>query len=260
MIVVQMILFLAPFAIVAAIVVVVPAVVCYNKLQCGAQNVKEKSSNVQISLSKKIAEINQLAGFVKGYQEFEQFTHLKISTDTDPSGLASAYTKSNQTMLAIQSAAQRFPDLKANTQYAWLMDSIKKCESNIQQNRMIYNTAVKEYNNACLSVPTVLFSRTLGFLPAPYLEFDSSGLPPDNALHSFKTDDGERLNALLGQAGNVISQAGHEFVSKASPFCGNTPNRDRVKDKSQQCVECGVLLTKEDKFCSDCGKSTSRQE
>jgi LemA protein len=198
-----------------AIVLVAVAWVSYNKLQSLAQNVKQKNSNVQISLGKKIAEINQLMTMIKGYQDFEQFTQLKISSDSSPSALASAYQESGATLNAIQMAAQRFPELETSSQYHRVNDSIQNCEINIQRNREGYTLAVREYNSVCLSIPTVFISRLLGFPPAPYLEFDTSGLTQENALREFKTDDGERLNQLLGQAGSAIASAGKSFLSQA---------------------------------------------
>ena len=198
-----------------AIVLAVFAGFTYNKLQRLAQNVKEKRSNIQIALSKKIAEINQLINMVKGYQEFEQFTQLKISNDTSASGMNMAYQQSQAMLAAIQGAAQRFPDLKTSGQYHRIEDSIQACERDIQQNRLVFNAVVKEYNNQALAIPAVFVSRLLGFPPASYLEFDTSGMPDETSLRQFKTDDGERLNQMLGQAGGAIAGVGKNLVIQA---------------------------------------------
>ncbi len=197
------------------IVIAIFAGFTYNKLQRLAQNVKEKRSNIQVALSKKIAEINQLVNMVKGYQEFEQFTTLKISNDTSASAMNMAYQQSQAMLAAIQGAAQRFPDLKTSGQYHRIEDSIQGCEKNIQQNRLIFNNAVKEYNNAALAIPAVFVSRLLGFPAASYLEFDTSGMPDETSLRQFKTDDGERLNQMLGQAGGAIAGVGKNLVIQA---------------------------------------------
>jgi LemA protein len=203
------------FLIFIAIVFVAIAWFSYNKLQRFAQNVKEKNSNIQIALSKKISEINQLMTMVKGYQDYEQFTQLKVSSDSSPASLVSAYQESGAALTAIQMAVQRFPELQASGQYHRILDSIQNCEFNIQSNRQLYTQAVKEYNSVCLSIPTVFVARLLGFPPAPYLEFDSSGLTQQNALKEFKTDDGERLNQLLGSAGSAIANAGKNIMATA---------------------------------------------
>jgi LemA protein len=239
-----------------AVVAAVVAWISYNRLQRAAQNVKEKNSNVQIALSKKISEINQLLTMVKGYQEFEQFTQLKVSADSGSAGMATAYQQSNTTLMAVQTMAQRFPDLRASAQYHRMIDSIQNCEANIQQNRMIYNQAVKDYNSVCLSIPTVFYSRMLGFPPAPYLEFGTSGLQNENFLREFKTDDGERLNQLLGQAGSALANAGKSLMAHAGQI-GKSVSRGEPAALSSafRCSQCGNSIGPDSMYCGSCGKA-----
>lgn len=179
----------------------------YNKLQGQAQEVREATSNVQVAVSKKLNLLNQLVDVVKGYQESEQFTHLKLSQDNSAVALAAAYQQSGSLMATIQGMADRSPNLKASEQYHRLVDSIQHCEMDIQRTRELYNSTVKGYNNAYLKFPTVLVAPFLGFSKAPYLEFDVSGNVDATALKSFQTDDGERLKQLLAGAGGSIAGA-----------------------------------------------------
>lgn len=204
------------WAIFLAIVLAVIVWITYNRLQKLSQNVKEWNSNIQIALSKKIAEINQLMTMVKGYQEFEQFTQLKISSDSSAAELASAYQQSDATFSAIQVTAQKFPELKASQQYQRIIDSIQGCERDIQQKREIYNGMVKQYNSAYLSIPAVFLAPLLGFSKAPFLQFDTSGMQQENTLKEFKTDDGERLRELFGKATNAVAHTGKSIINKAS--------------------------------------------
>lgn len=179
----------------------------YNKLQRQAQEVREATSNVQVSVSKKLTLLNQLVDIVKSYQESEQFTHLKVAQDNSAVALAAAYQQSGSLLANLQGAAERFPNLKASEQYHRLIDSIQHCELDIQRTREIYNSTVKHYNNAYLGFPTVLIAPFLGFSKAPYLEFDVSGNVDATALKSFQTDDGERLKQLLSGAGGHLAGA-----------------------------------------------------
>ncbi len=190
--------------------------ITYNRLQKLSLEVKEKNSNIQVALGKKISEINQLMTMVKGYQEFEQFTQLKIAADASPAALAAAYEQSGLALSALQVATQKFPELQTSSQYHRINDSIQSCERDIQHYRELYNFSVKQYNGAYLSIPTVLIAPMLGFSKAPFLEFDTSGMPQANALSEFKTDDGERLRLLLGQAGNAIADTGKTLMGKAA--------------------------------------------
>lgn len=187
----------------------------YNKLQRQAQEVREATSNVQVAVSKKLNLLNQLVDIVKGYQESEQFTHLKVSQDQNAVALAAAYQQSGSLLTTLQGMADRYPELRASEQYHRLIDSIQHCELDIQQVRQLYNATVKHYNNAYLTFPTVLVAPLLGFSKAPYLEFDTQGNVDATALKSFQTDDGERLKQLLSSAGGHLAGATKALAGQA---------------------------------------------
>lgn len=203
------------FAIFLVVVMGGLALFYYNKLQGLAQEVKERASNVQVAISKKLSLVNQLMDLVKGYQEAEQFTVLKISQDQAASNMAAAYQQTGSMLASLQGIADRFPDLKASEQYHRLGHNIEQCEAEIQQARKSFNSGVKEYNSLCLSFPTVLVAKFLGFSSAPYLEFDVSGANDVTRLKEFKTDDGERLQQLLSGAGGHMANAGRALATGA---------------------------------------------
>jgi len=193
----------------------------YNELQKRAQTIREKASNVQVAISKKLALVNQLIDVVKNYQEGEQLVQLKVSEDASASHMASSYQQSGAVLAAVQGLADRFPNLKASEQYHRLVDSIQQCELNIQDNREKYNLAVKDYNTLRVRIPTIFIAKSLGFPEAPYLQFDVSGVNESTSLQEFKTDDGERLQQLFSGAGNRIAdmaaqagKAGRGLVDK----------------------------------------------
>lgn len=213
-----------------AIVLAGIALFSYNKLQKLAQEIREKSSNVQIAISRKLSLINQLIDVVKNFQESEQFTQLKISQDASAASLMNSYQQSGTLLTTIQGMAERFPNLKASEQYHRLIDSIQGCEADIQNQRQFYNAAVKDYNSVCLSIPTVFVARMIGFGSAPYLEFDISGMKDVTSLKEFKTDDGERLQKLLMNAGSNLAGATKVIASHATQ--AGKQLVDKVKEKS----------------------------
>ena len=199
-----------------AVILVGIGLFSYNKLQRLSQGIREASSNVQVAVSKKLSLVNQLMDVARGYLESEQFTMLKISQDSSPSGMMAAYQQSGAVLTTLQGMAERFPDLKANAQFLRLMDGIHDCEGGIQKQREAYNAAVKGYNAVCLSIPTVFVARFIGFSAAPYLEFDHSGLKDVTSLKEFKTDDGERLKQLLDSAGSHLVGATKTLATQAT--------------------------------------------
>src|SRR5213594_4376616 len=66
--------------------------------------------------------------------------------------------------------AERYPDLKANQQFARLSDELAGTENRIAVERMRYNDAVREYNAYIKSVPAVVYARAFGFQPQKYFE------------------------------------------------------------------------------------------
>ncbi len=211
------------------IAVVGMAVVSYNSLQKLGQDVREKASNIQVAISKKLTLINQLIDVVKNYQESEQLVQLKVSQDASASHLSNSYQQSGAVLATVQGIAEKFPNLKANEQYHRLVDSIQACEQNIQDSRERYNHSVKEYNTKRARIPVVFFAKSLGFPEAPYMQFDLSGVQPVTGLQDFKTDDGERLQQLFSGAGNKLAdfasqagKAGKELVGKMKEDSGTT--------------------------------------
>ncbi len=197
------------------VIVLIIVVVAYNSLQKLSQNVKEKASNVQVAISKKMTLINQLIDTVKNYQESEQFTQLKIAQDTNAANLMASYQQSGALLSSIQGFAERYPNLKASEQYQKLMDNISECELDVQKCRELYNQSVKEYNTKRSAIPTVFVAQFIGFSEAPYLQFDVSG-NDSTSLKEFKTDDGERLKQLLKSAGSNISGAAKSLSAHAA--------------------------------------------
>ena len=188
------------------------ALKAYNRLQALGQRLREASSNTEVAVSRKLSLINQLIDLVKNYQDFEQFTHLKISGD-NTQGLSQAWSQAGQVLSSIQGLAQRFPELRTNDQYNNLAASIQSSEQAILDARERYNASVRDYNTARASVPTVFVAGLMGFSEAPYLEFDHSGVAQVNTLREFKTGDTERLQQLLQGAGNKLADSSRALAA-----------------------------------------------
>ncbi len=206
------------FLIILFIVALIVTGLSYNSLQKLSQDIREKASNAQVSVSKKLTLINQLIEVVKNYQTAEQMVHLKVSQDATQSNLEGAYHQSGSVFSTIQGMADRFPNLKADSQYHRLIHSIQECEKDIQYCREKYNQSVKLYNTKRLTIPTVFIAKSLGFSDAPYLEFDHSGVQEVSTLKDFTTDDGERLQKIFSGAGDKIKNAAKDMGKVGKDF------------------------------------------
>lgn len=199
------------------VVVAVIALFSYNALRSLSEGIRESWSNIGVVAKKQVALVNQLIDVVKGYQESEKLVMLKVSDDIISTASVAAVAQQSGTVLsAVNGLAQRFPELKANEQYQRLIDSIQRCEQDLEEARRKYNNAVKSYNTRRSSLPQVLFASTIGFKAAPYLEFQNNdpNIANVGTMQGFSTDeDGERLNQLLGAAGSSAKRLGERALS-----------------------------------------------
>ena len=68
--------------------------------------------------------------------------------------------------------AERYPELKANENYAKCMNAVDSYEKMVRTSRLIYNDSVTKFNREIRMFPTSLLAGALGFAPRAYLEAD----------------------------------------------------------------------------------------
>jgi len=258
------------FFLFVGVVIAVIAFIGYNGLRSLSESVREAMSNMSVVGKKQVSLINQLQEVVKGYQESEKLVMLKVSDDMSSVGqLAQIYQQSNMVLSAASGIAQKFPELKSSEQYKRLIDSMQACEAQLEYARQSYNAAVKAYNVKRSSIPTVFYATTLGFKAAIYFEVDAATQVVDmGILKSFSSDeDGQRLNALLGQAGSKVLEAGNKAIEGGRLIAGAAQEKflhlaeakvgsgeignSYVKEKF--CSACGQIISLENIFCGGCG-------
>ncbi len=247
----------------------------YNALRALSENIRECWSNIGVVGKKQVSLVNQLIDVVKGYQESEKLVMLKVSEDVSSANqLAQLHQQSSMVLSTVGGLAQKFPELKSNDQYQRLIDSIQTCEAQLESTRQKYNAAVKSYNVTRSSIPHVFYAATLGFKNAPYLEFDGeTPLLEVGAMKSFISDeDGDRLNKLLGQAGNKILEAGNKAIegskqmaeaahdkikqiqdAKTAETLEQENSKESTPSSSVACHSCSTVVAANSAFCNHCG-------
>lgn len=218
-------------ALIAAIIYLV--LTSYNSLQRKAHDIKESLSNISVSISKKVNLINQLMDVVRGYQESEQLTHLTVVKETGMNAIYSSYQDSNMMLTNLQGMAERYPDLKADQQYHRLITNIEQCEHEISQWRNEYNARVKAYNSHRSSIPTIFVANGMGFSEAPYLDLTTENAE-QTILKDFKTDDGERLNALFKSAKDNIIDGSKALASTSKVVLDKAADTSKKIASSEQ--------------------------
>ncbi len=200
----------------------------YNRLRRLSEAVKETFHNISASQRAKVALCNQFTDWVRGYQESEKFTVLKISDDQSVRSLERSNQDVAAVMAQVGAVAQRFPDLKASGQYRQAMESFERSEVALEAARARYNAAVKEYNVARTSIPQVFFAGVVGFRRAEFLDLEARELADAGTQRPLVSDDGERITELMGKARRRALSAVEAASSQARAWAERASAREPV--------------------------------
>src|SRR5947207_5249489 len=165
----------------------------YNEMVAMRERIEAAWAQVENQLQRRNDLIPNLIEVTKGYAAherdiFEQVANARArliagGSRDDKIAAANELSGALGRLLAV---AERYPDLKANQQFARLSDELAGTENRVAVERMRYNEAVRAYNSAIKSFPTVLYANAFGFKPQKYFE------APEEAKKVPKADFGTR--------------------------------------------------------------------
>ena len=141
----------------------------YNNLVQLRNKVKEAFSTMDVYLKKRYDLIPNLVDIVKGYAKHEADTLeavTKMRTNVSEMKIGDA-------LKSIFLVVEKYPELKANTNFLDLQESLSKMEEEIAFSRRYYNGSVREYNNKCQMFPFNLIASMFGFKSLPMFQVDS---------------------------------------------------------------------------------------
>ena len=145
------------------------------------ENVNNAMSQIGVQLSSRFDALTGLLDLVKGYNEHEYKTLsdvIKMRTSIGGKSKASDVdTQENmlaETLGKIMAVAEAYPDLKANTNYQNLMNSLNDYESKVRQSRLVYNDCVTKLNRTIRMFPYFIFAPMCGVSARDYLKAEES--------------------------------------------------------------------------------------
>lgn len=180
----------------------------YNTLQSKQQNVKAKWANVESALQRRADLIPNLfkAAQAAGIQEQEVFgqiadarSKLLNATSTAPQGTGGDRTPEQKEAIAAANAGlssalgrllvlqENYPTLRSQENFLQFQQQLEGTENRIKVARDDYNEAVRDYNTARGSFPTVIAAKLYGFKEEPYFKADPAStqapqLPDPNSM------------------------------------------------------------------------------
>lgn len=130
----------------------------------GAINLEEQvntaKSGIDVQLSNRFNKLHELAACVKKYDEHEYNTLVKV---IEARGKNMSGTEAKQCIAAFSRVEERYPDLKSQKNYQFLMQDIAITENQLSQMRKATNESIRNYNYYCRKFPTSLFLGLTGY-------------------------------------------------------------------------------------------------
>lgn len=155
------------------------AIGIYNRLVKGKNLVAEGWSGIDVQLKKRYDLIPNLVETVKGYaahekETFENVTRARTAAQqaTTVEAHQAAENKLNNALMNLFAVAERYPDLKANTNFLDLQTALGQIEGDIEKARRYYNGTVREQNTLIESFPSNLIANAFGFVRSVFFELE----------------------------------------------------------------------------------------
>ncbi|MFC0527604.1 LemA family protein [Phytohabitans kaempferiae] len=171
-----------------AVVVVVWALVTYNRLVRQRNQVEASWAQIDVQLKRRHDLIPNLVESVKGYAAHERGTldavvmarnnAVTAAQGTTVSGRAEAENILTQTLGRLFALVEAYPDLKASQNFAALQAELANTEDKIAYARQFYNSAVQTINTSVQTLPTNLIAGVGGFRAMDYFAADGGERGP----------------------------------------------------------------------------------
>ena len=138
---------------------------------------KNALSQIGVQQASRWDALTALVELVKSYNEHEYNTLRDVIAQrkniTGESTVAEAQAQEQALTGLVRNinlVAERYPELKANENYAKAMDSVNLYENQVRLCRMTFSDTVTKYNKEIRQFPTSLVAGALGFKTRDYLD------------------------------------------------------------------------------------------
>ena len=134
-------------------------------------------SDIDVQLKRRHDLIPNLVETVKGYATHERGTFENVARSrsaamsaTSAADRAQAEGQLTQALRGLLAVAEAYPELKANTQFQSLQQSLSELEEALQNSRRYYNAVVRDLNTKIQSFPSNIVAGMFQFQPRQFFE------------------------------------------------------------------------------------------
>ncbi len=183
-----------PYIIILAVVVIIAlwAISTFNSFKKLKVRIDEAFATMDVYLKKRYDLIPNLIETVKGYMSHEKETLEAVVVARSKSVSANSVDERavgenelSRTLGRLFALAENYPELKADSQFNGLSESLNETEDEIAKTRTYYNAVIREYNTKREIFPSMIIASYMKLMPMKYFE---AGSPEEreNVKVSFK--------------------------------------------------------------------------
>ncbi|MBK8622231.1 MAG: LemA family protein [Saprospiraceae bacterium] len=155
----------------------------YNKLVSLKNKVMESWSGIDVQLKRRYDLIPNIVNTVKGYAAHESGTLEKVIQARNQAMSAGnsgnigdriqAENALSGTLRSLFALSESYPDLKANTNFLSLQNTLSEIEESLANARRYYNALVRDNNTYVESFPSNLIANAFQFGKFEFFELES---------------------------------------------------------------------------------------
>lgn len=149
----------------------------YNDLVTKRNRVKNSWSKIDVQLKRRTDLIPNLVEVVKGYAKHEHDTFTQVSqaraslmNARNIEDIQKSNSQLSRSLVNLFAIAEKYPELKANSNFLDLQRQISNSEDKIAIYRESFNNYVLVYNNSCEQFSSNLVAQLFGFKTANFIE------------------------------------------------------------------------------------------
>jgi len=163
-------------------VIVIGAVVSYNRFVSQKNMIKDAWANIDTELRRRYDLIPNLVSTVQGYatherEVFENVTKARAMATAatgSPAEQAAAEGPFVAALRQLLAVAENYPQLKANENFLALQAELSNTEDRLQTARRFYNGNVRDYNRRVQSFPSMIVANFGHFQAEEFFEVDEA--------------------------------------------------------------------------------------
>lgn len=151
------------------ILAVLTTVFLYNSIKGKFNEIENATGGMDTYLKQRYDLIPNLVEAVKQYtqheqQTLDQITKLRTQAMNPERGedIAELNNKITKTLDGLMISVENYPELKSNTNFIQLQNTLQKVEENIAASRRFYNAAVTDFNNSMDMFPSNIVANMMG--------------------------------------------------------------------------------------------------